>query len=93
MTSDDKPFAGIDPPETVLYGRDRCIIEIAGEAVGLVTSGARGVMFHSAVPETWPLDRYSFVSRQDAVTAVRALLRAHRPPRQADTSSSRPHKN
>jgi len=91
LTSDDEPFAETDPPAADLHERDCCIIEIAGEAVGLVTSGDRGVIFHAAVPETWPLDRRSFASRQDAANAVRQLLRAHGRPREAGALSNRPH--
>ncbi len=91
MTSDDEPFGETGPPATDLYDRDCCIIEIAGEAVGLVTSGARGVMFHAAVPETWPLDRCSFASRQKAARAVDELLRARRQSREAGTPSNRLH--
>lgn len=65
------------PGESELHDRERCIIEVAGEAVGLVTSGGRGVVFHAAVPEAWPLDGCSFADHQDAAQAVRALLRIH----------------
>lgn len=74
-----------------LHDCDRCIIEIAGEAAGLVTSGSRGVVFHAAAPETWPLDRCIFSSRQDAAKSVRALLRARRQSREVGTPSNQPH--
>ena len=80
MTSHDEPFAETGTPVTDLYDCDRRIIEIAGEAVGFVTSGGRSVVFHAAAPETWPLDRCMFACRLDAAKAVRELLRVRRQP-------------
>lgn len=88
MTNNDEPLTETASPETDLYDRDRCIIEIAGEAVGLLVGGARGVVFHAAAPRTWPLDRRNFASRQDAANAVRQLLRA--PPITGSGSPNRP---
>jgi hypothetical protein len=89
MASNDEPLAESGSPAIDLYNLDCCIIEIAGEAVGLVTMGDHGVTFHAAAPETWPLDCCSFASRQDAASAVRELLRAHRQRWEPGTSSNR----
>ncbi len=50
-----------------------CIMEIEGQAVGLLTMEGHGFVFYAAMAETWPLDRRVFSRRRDAERAVRDL--------------------
>ena len=50
-----------------------CIIEIDGQAVGLLAAKNHEFVFYAAVLETWPLDRRVFSSRWGAEQAIRDL--------------------
>ena len=57
---------------------DRCIIEISGEAVGMVIEDEGGFVFHAAAPDLWPLNRQVFRSVEAATRASRELLERKR---------------
>lgn len=78
MTGTDDPPAQRSAATTGWHGHKSCIVEIVGEAVGLLTAEGHGLVFHAASPDTWPLDRCVFSCRQDAEQAVRELLRVSR---------------
>ena len=72
-SSTESPHPSIFGAE--IYTESRGAIEMDGETVGVVTARDGDVVFHAAVPETWPIDCCRFASRQDAIDAVRELLR------------------
>jgi hypothetical protein len=55
---------------------DRWLIEIYGQAVGMVVRDEAAFVFHAAIPEIWSLDRQAFESLSDAERAVKARLQS-----------------
>ena len=53
---------------------DRWLIEVSGQAVGMVVRDEAAFVFHAAIPEIWSLDRHAFKSLNDAERAVKARL-------------------
>lgn len=56
------------------HSEDRWIIEISGQAVGMVIRDEMAFVFHAAAPEIWALDRQGFNSLSAAEQAVRDLF-------------------
>lgn len=73
MSSKDFPADG-RKPQTGVFEIETCIVQIGGEAVGLVTAEDHGLVFHAASVETWPIDRCCFSCRTSMEQAVRELL-------------------
>jgi hypothetical protein len=55
---------------------DRWLIEVYGQAVGMVVRDEAAFVFHAAVPEIWSLDRQAFKSLNDAERAVKARFQS-----------------
>lgn len=53
---------------------DRWIIEISGQAVGMVIRDQMAFVFYAAAPRIWDLDRQGFNSLSAAEQAVRDLF-------------------
>lgn len=66
---------------------DRWIIEVSGQAVGMVIrdEDERAFVFHAAAPEIWDLDRQGFNSLGAAEQAVRDLYYSRPMPAQGDS--------
>lgn len=56
------------------WARERCVIEVDGEAVGLLLRGAGGFVFYAVKPEIAALEGRSFRGPRAVETAVRRLL-------------------
>ena len=55
---------------------DRWIIEVSGQALGMVIRDESAYVFHAAAPEIWSLDRHIFRSLGAAERAVKDLFYA-----------------
>lgn len=68
-------LGSLEAPDTPLPSHpDCCVLEIFGEAAGLLITEEYGVVFHAASKKAWSLDRRVFQRIEDAERALRALL-------------------